>query len=166
MTQTFSETVTPLADFHMPLHFLISPGTKSRWRKILSWDCSVIIELNWSWNCQQHPGTSLKGSAAATPENLWKPSQENQTGIWGIFCFGEAGSCEVIPSCFGIEVGNTEMKTAAAAKYFWTFYSLTSLSSDFKEVQDAVFYLSHTTFRCSWTENSKHGKRYTCKFWK
>jgi len=43
MSQIISET--PFASFHMHLHFLISPGTKSRWGKILSGHCSGIIEL-------------------------------------------------------------------------------------------------------------------------
>lgn len=108
---------------------------------------------------------SLKSQDAAIDK--FGKLAESFTGL--LFCLFvcEAGAHK--KSSLGIlvlRVENTEIKTEEA-KYFWTFFcSLTSISSDFKKFRMLFNFFSHTTFRCSWTENSvsRHGKRYNANF--
>lgn len=110
---------------------------------------------------------SLKSQASAV--DRFGKLAESFTGL--LFCsfLCETGAHE--KSSLGIlvlRVGSTEIKTEET-KYFWFFFFLVAshtLVQILRSSGCSFNFLSHTTFRCSWTENSisKHGKRYYANF--
>lgn len=121
--------------------FSYVPGAERSWSKILSSDCSGIIELDHSEN---------------VCNNWWK--FEKLRCCYGKICFTNL-LCFVwvkplvcvwswcpweVMGILVLRVGNTEIKTEEA-KYFWNFFcSLTSISSDFKKFRMLFqFLISH-----------------------
>lgn len=146
----------------MHLHFFISLGTKNRWDKILSRVCFVILY----YNCTR---VIMKMLARASDQfekfscccrQIWETGWElpRKNRLWFVvvvvclfgwlgfivllgFFVSEAGSCE--KSSLGLlklrwGMGNRN-KNRSSKIFLNFFYSFTSISSDFKKAQDAVF---------------------------
>lgn len=126
----------------MPLHF-ISPGTKSRWDKILSMVCSGILYYNCSRVIRKMLAiTSYQfGKFRCCYRQIWKTVWKlpRKNRLWffccyclfgwmdgwgllscGVFCLWSWFLWKVIARTFKLSWG-TEIKTEAT-KYFWTFF--------------------------------------------